>query len=421
MPVRPAHRDAADALLAMTRTVTDWAVDAMFAEDPSLEIRYGANARRLWVGETEMRIAQLAQAIALDCPDIVVCAARWSRKGFESRGVPETDLIHNLSALRHAIEKVLPAPASKGAVEVLAAAERDLRRHNEARGRAGPGNGEPSLRDGPPSPIPSRASPRGVNGDAIERVGCHHEEDDAHALDHETPRADDSRRYLLALLEREPNTATEGVLDLRRHGVRLDDIYTEVIGPALREVGRMWHRSEATVADEHFTTAASRRVTARLRADARVRPWNGKRLLAANPAGDLHEFGLQMAADLFELDGWRVEFLGASTPNEAIVSTLMGDHTGGSERDHAAARTRAPAFDLLVLCSQTFLSLRALAELIDEVRARPVTARVPIMVGGTPFREIPSLCKCIGADACADLGDDALAKARRLVGLAASL
>lgn len=380
MPVRPAHRDAADALLAVARTVTDWAVDAMFDEDPSLEVRYGAHARKLWTGETEMRIAQVAQAVAVDCPEIVVCAARWSRKGFEARGVPETDLIHSLSALRHAIEKVLPPPTGGRAAEIIRLAESDLRAHNDARDRARGGH------------------PRDSSAPADEG-------EDATALDRETPRADASRRYLLALLEREPNAATDGVLELRRHGVRLDDIYTDVIGPALREVGRMWHRSEASVADEHFSTSASRRVIARLRADARTRPWNGKRMLAANPSGDLHEFGLQMAADLFELDGWRVEFLGASTPNEAIISTLD---------EHSAV-----PFDLLVLCAQTFLSLRALAELIDELRANPATAQLPIMVGGTPFLEIPSLWKCIGANACAELGDDALATARRLVGLGA--
>ncbi|MBX3355746.1 MAG: B12-binding domain-containing protein [Phycisphaeraceae bacterium] len=374
MPVLPAHRDAADALLAVARTVTDWAVDAMFAEDPSLEVRYGAQARKLWLCDTDMRVAQLAQAVAIDCPEIVVHAARWSRKGFEARGVPETDLIHSLAALRGAIEGVLPAAAGSRAAAALASAEEDLRQHMQAR--------KPS-RSGASNP-----------GD---------EDEDAAMADVDEARADDSRRYLLALLEREPEAATAGVLELRREGVRLDDIYTEVIGPALREVGRMWHRSEVTVADEHFSTSASRRVIARLRADARPRPWNGKRILAANPAGDLHDFGLQMAADLFELDGWRVEFLGASTPNDAIISTLEGP-------DRAA-------FDLLVLCSQTFLSLRALAELIDEVRRNPVTAEVPIMVGGAPFREVSNLWKCVGADACADLGDDALQKARQLVGM----
>lgn len=379
MPVLPAHRDAADALHAVTRTVTDWAVDEMFSEDPSLEVRYGAHARKLWIGETEMRMAQLAQAVALDCPEIITCAARWSRQGFKARGVPESDLIHHLGALRHAIVKVLPSTTRSRAAAIVAGAEEDLRRH-EAQAKRG-----------------------AANGGSCDAGCCPSEEEAAHALDRESTRADDSRRYLLALLEREPNAATEGVLDLRRHGVRIDDIYTEVIAPALREVGRMWHRSEASVADEHFSTSASRRVIARLRVDARSRPWNGKRMLAANPAGDLHDFGLQMATDLFELDGWRVEFLGASTPNDAIVATLEGSD--------------GPAFDILVLCSQTFLSLRALAELIDEVRASSMTARLPIMVGGTPFREIPDLWKCVGADACADLGDDALATARRLVGL----
>ena len=392
MPVRPAHRDAADALLAVTRTVTDWAVDAMFAEDPSLEIRYGTNARQLWTSETEMRIAQLAQGVAIDCPQIVVCAARWSRKGFEARGVPASDLMHSLSALRGAIEEVLPATTGSRAVEILQLTAEELGATNHDRNQRRPVDGSDAVGHAPVAAPSSNARD---------------EDDDAHALDHETPRADDSRRYLLALLEREPGAAIEGVLDLRRHGVRLDDIYTDVIGPALREVGRMWHRSEATVADEHFSTSASRRVLARLRVDARARPWNGKHMLAANPAGDLHEFGLQMAVDLFELDGWRVECLGASTPNEAIRSTL--------ERDGGPCE-----FDLLVLCAQTFLSLRPLTELIDDLRKNPITAHIPIMVGGTPFREIPDLWRCVGADACADLGDDALRTARRLVGLAAN-
>lgn len=369
----------------MAPAVTRAAVDSMFAADPTLEARYGERARQLWIGETQMRLTQLAQAMAIDCPEVLIRGAQWSRRGFEARGVPTEDLVRNLAALRGAVAEMPPPAASKRAVEMLDATVSALR---DERGSSAEGHEAGS--------------------------DCCDGGDDPAAL----PR--ESRHYLLAMLEREGAAAVDRVLDLRRQGMPLQRIYTSVIAPALREIGRLWQVQEATVADEHYCTAASKRLTARLRAEARVRPWNGRRVLAAAAAGELHDFGLQMAADLLEFEGFQVEFLGASTPGDAIIATIAGEDGpvpgASSEPEITPAGERAGSrFDLVLISSQTLMTVGAVAQAIDAIRSHPCGARLPILVGGAPFAEIPDLWKRVGADAMASLGDELTVTAHRLV------
>lgn len=372
----------------------------MFAADPTLESRYGERARQLWTGETQMRLTQLAQAIAIDCPEVLIRGVQWSCGGFEARGVPTEDLLRNLSAIRVGIAEALPPTGTKRAFEILDAAMRAPRSAECSSGEC---------------------SGAGVDEGSTARAGAGVSVGADAAMDRQSaPMSRESRHYLLGMLEREGNAAADRVLDLRRQGMPLQRIYSGVIAPALHEVGRLWQMQEATVADEHYCTAASRRLTARLRAEARLRPWNGCRVLAAAAAGELHDFGLQMAADLLEFEGFQVEFLGASTPADAIVATIAGEDgpTPGASTDHEVAPSgdRAHArFNLLLLSCQSLLTVGAVADAIDAVRSHPCGTRLPILVGGAPFAEIPDLWKRVGADAMAMLGDDLISQARHLL------
>jgi hypothetical protein len=50
--MKHADLQAAEALEAVSRAVTEWTVDRMFTEDASMEARYGAEGRRRlpWAG-----------------------------------------------------------------------------------------------------------------------------------------------------------------------------------------------------------------------------------------------------------------------------------------------------------------------------------------------------------------------------------
>jgi len=113
-------------------------------------------------------------------------------------------------------------------------------------------------------------------------------------------------------------------------------------------------------------------------ADSFARP---DRLVATCAAGDLHEIGLRMVADLLEQDGWDVSFLGANTPALAVRRMLV---------DRSAK--------LLLISASLTLHLSAVQSLIDLVRADAACDEVKILVGGHPFNLSPGLWKQMGAD-----------------------
>jgi methanogenic corrinoid protein MtbC1 len=161
---------------------------------------------------------------------------------------------------------------------------------------------------------------------------------------------------------------------------------------------------EASIADEHFCTAATRTIVAQLRAAAACAAPDGRRALCLAVGGDMHDVGIRMAADLLELDGWTVEFLGANVPAaEAVISV------------EEAAAEPGRAFDLVVASAATALSLRALIDLLAALRASPVGRSVPVLVGGTPFAADPGLAAAVGASAGATTLSGAVREAARLV------
>ena len=179
------------------------------------------------------------------------------------------------------------------------------------------------------------------------------------------------------------------------------EIYTGIFVPVLYETGRLWQVGEATIAQEHFISAIIRQSMDRLReqvADASPRIGQKKSVVAACVGEELHDIGIRMVGDFFEMDGWDVYFIGANAPPKSIL---------------AAVQERKP--DVLALSVTMPSRLRDAAYLIRSLRASPDTAKVKIIAGGSPFRILPDLGKRIGADAVTAAAEDAVPVARSLL------
>jgi methanogenic corrinoid protein MtbC1 len=106
-----------------------------------------------------------------------------------------------------------------------------------------------------------------------------------------------------------------------------------------------------------------------------------------------------MIADFFEMAGWNSFYLGANTPAHTLVQTLL-------ER-------KASVLGISVTLTP---HMRAVDELIREVRAEPACAGVKIIVGGYPFTIDPGLWRVLGADGSARDAAEVVALAGSLVG-----
>jgi len=176
----------------------------------------------------------------------------------------------------------------------------------------------------------------------------------------------------------------------------LQDLYLEVIQPALYELGRRWERGEVSVAQEHLATAMVGRLMAQIYALVPVPKQHRGRVVVTAAANEYHDLGARMVADLLERDGWDAHYLGANTPVGELVRQLA-QHT--------------PQALLVSVCVP--FNLRAAAQLINVVRSTPGLEKLRILVGGQAFGLSEDLWARVGADAMAADASAAVAQLQR--------
>jgi methanogenic corrinoid protein MtbC1 len=163
-------------------------------------------------------------------------------------------------------------------------------------------------------------------------------------------------------------------------GMSVKDVYLELLLPAQREAGRMWHAGELSIAEEHFVTTTTQRAMALLCERARAATSTGKAVLLACVAGNVHDVGLRVVSDFFEMAGWRAINLGPDVPSEEIARSV-----------------ETFAVDLVVLAATLDPHLKAVQRAIERIRALGGHG-VKIIVGGPAFDRVPELWRKVGAD-----------------------
>jgi MerR family transcriptional regulator, light-induced transcriptional regulator len=328
-------------------------VDRQYLLNPELESRFGAKGRQKCVADTCRHLAYLAQAIASSRPALFRDYVAWAKVLLAGHGVPADDFAYNLYATTLVLKDRLHADAGAIACSYVDAALNEL----------------PQM----PETLASAIIPG-------------------------MPLTLLAESYLAALLACERNKAGKLVLDAVKSGVSIKDIYIHVFQQSQQEMGRLWQSNKVSVAQEHYCTAATQMIMSQLYAQIFAGPRNGRRFVGASVTGDLHEIGIRMVADFFEMDGWDTVFLGSSVPSADLVKTLQD---------------RKPS---VVGISATLTPhVAAVVKMIGAIRAAPGCENVKILVGGYPFLIVPDLWKQVGADGTCQSAQAAVDLANELI------
>ena len=118
------------------------------------------------------------------------------------------------------------------------------------------------------------------------------------------------------------HSAGKLIIEAVDNGISVKDIYLHVFQSSLYEVGRLWQENKITVAQEHYITAATQLIMSQLYPYISNNEKTGKVLVATSVSRELHEVGVRMVADFFEMDGWKTYYLGANTPTESVIQTI---------------------------------------------------------------------------------------------------
>ncbi len=165
--------------------------------------------------------------------------------------------------------------------------------------------------------------------------------------------------------------AAQAVLDRLVSDLSLTTVLRDVVMPYLTELGERWERGTATVAQEHFATNIIRGRLAGL-----ARGWgngHGPRAVLACPPGELHDLALMVFGIVLNRTGWRIDYLGMSTPIEELTRTVEARHP-----------------DLVVLATTVPENLEPLAAQLTAL-----AQRAPLALAGAGIT--PEIAAAVGA------------------------
>ena len=114
--------------------------------------------------------------------------------------------------------------------------------------------------------------------------------------------------------------AAQAELDRLLADLSLSAVLRDVVLPYLADLGDRWQGGTASVAMEHFASNVIRGRLAGL-----ARSWgsgHGPQALLACPPGELHDMALMAFGIVLNRNGWRIEYLGASTPIEDLARAV---------------------------------------------------------------------------------------------------
>lgn len=331
-------RFIADMIRFRNAELAELAANRLLRDHPEVASRYRPQPLQKWKEKLEGRLSDLAAAVAAASPEVFAVQTDWARIAFAARKVPVSDLLLSLRALASTLEHELPHEDRGVITSYITFALSRITSHNVQ----------------PPSSL-SIHSPQG-------RLAA---------------------EYLLAILEGDRNSASDILLSAVKSGLSVTSAYTNVLVPAQRELGRMWHIGEISVAEEHFATATTRRVMCQLMSATNRAASNGKCVLVAAVEGNAHDLGIRVVGDFFELAGWRVIELGANVPMADLATAAM---------DFGA--------DVVAISATIPNQLTTVEDTIRLIRAEltPLGLSPKVIVGGAAFFSCPELWSQIGAD-----------------------
>jgi MerR family transcriptional regulator, light-induced transcriptional regulator len=183
-------------------------------------------------------------------------------------------------------------------------------------------------------------------------------------------------RDLAQSLDRLDEPGAQAALDRLLAGFTMETVLRDTLLPYLHDLGDRWESGQVSIAGEHFASNLLRGRLAGL-----ARGWgygHGPRAVLACPPGEQHDMGLLMFGIVLHRCGWRVEYLGASTPIAELARTARQTHAGVVVLAAAVAdRFDGLTGDLARLARQVPLALAgagATRALADAAGARLLTA-----------------------------------------------
>lgn len=99
-------------------------------------------------------------------------------------------------------------------------------------------------------------------------------------------------------------------------------LYQRLYQPALYQIGELWATNQLPVSTEQMATAIVESLMNEVYSRLANVERRGRRVLLATVENELHQVGLKMTADVFELHGWDTSILPAGSPTDVLLDAI---------------------------------------------------------------------------------------------------
>lgn len=330
-------------------------VELQYRKQPEIWDKYGENGKKLSIRDAVYHLPFLREAITANEPWIFTDYILWVKQLFKNLQFPDEALTSTLECTKEIMIQKFPISQHQLFLPILENA--------------------------------AKAIQKDVSGEMS-------------YINEQTESGKLAKLYINALLQGNRNAASVLILNAVENGMSVKTIYIDVFQAAQYEIGRLWLTNQINVATEHFCSAATQSIMSRLYPYIFSSNRNGKKMVAACVGGELHEIGIRMVADFFEMEGWDTYYLGANTPASAILSAV---------EQHQA--------QLVCLSAAIPHHRQLLRETIQTIRKSSNGKAIKIMIGGRAFNSETTNIAHFDADGYATDANQAVLLASKLVKL----
>ncbi len=207
------------------------------------------------------------------------------------------------------------------------------------------------------------------------------------------------RELFEAIVEGDEERSRRAARELISRGVEPREIVSSVMVPAMRRVGELFERGEYFIPELVLSAEAFRAAMEEVRPALRGGGAPARAVVVLGTVrGDIHELGKNLAAVVFEAEGFEVVDLGVDVPPEKFAE--------------AVEKYGAKVVGMSALMTTTMLEQR---NVVEELKRRGLRDKVIVVAGGAPVTE--EWVREIGADVWGRDAFEAVAVVKRLLGV----
>jgi methanogenic corrinoid protein MtbC1 len=175
-----------------------------------------------------------------------------------------------------------------------------------------------------------------------------------------------SNSILKPLLTGDRKTCSDIIKDMVEASVPVKEIYEELLRPALYQIGELWEQNKISVATEHLASAIVESLLNEIYLNLKISKKTEKTAVISCIENEHHQIGARMVSDFFELQGWKVLFLGANTPKKDLLEYLQIINP-----------------NVVCISLSIYFHLPVLLSAIEDIKSE--FYELPLLVGGQAF------------------------------------